>query len=45
MIMSETRRVVAGLTIAAEAEEEEMTIANAVLHAVDAAHLLLQDLT
>jgi hypothetical protein len=42
-IMDETRPAVAGVTIAAEAEEEEMTIANAVLPAVDVAHLLQQD--
>jgi hypothetical protein len=45
MILSEIRRVVAVLTIAAEAEDEEMTIASAALHDVDAAHLLLQDPT
>jgi hypothetical protein len=45
MIMSETRQDVVGAMIAAEAEDEETTIANAALHAVDAAHLLRQEPT
>jgi hypothetical protein len=45
MIMIEIPQAAAGVTIAAEAEDEEMTTANAVLLAVDAAHLLHQDPT
>jgi hypothetical protein len=43
MIMDETHQAVTGVMIAAEAEDEEMTIANAALPAVDVAHLLRQD--
>jgi hypothetical protein len=39
MIMIEIRRDAAVVTIAAEAEDEETTIVNAVLPAVDAARL------
>jgi hypothetical protein len=43
MIMSATRQDVIGAMIAAEAEDEETTIASAALHVVDAAHLLRQE--
>jgi hypothetical protein len=41
MIMIEIHQDAAGVTIAAEAEEEETTTVNAVLLAVDAAYLPL----